>query len=566
MRLYNTLSRAVEEVVPVEPGRVKMYACGPTVYRSVHLGNLRTFMLADLVRRVAEFEGLRRHPGQNITDVGHMTDESSPEAVDKMLLAMEDEGLQPLEIAEKYTKAALEDMAAVGIRLPDLMPKATEHIPEMIALTETLIEREHAYVVDSGSVYYDVASFDGYGKLSGNTLDKLKAGHRDLETDPAKRHPADFALWKAAGPGRLMKWPSPWGDGFPGWHIECSAMSMKYLGDRFDVHTGGNDLKFPHHEDEIAQSEGAVGHQVVSTWVHGGFLRLTGQKIAKSTGNVIRAPELVERGLDPLAFRWLTFQTRYRSEMDFTWEAMETADQRVKQLRRHVAGWGEASTDLGAAGEDFDARFREAVRERPRPAHCRPSRERPRPLDRRAARREARASRVMGPCPRSRSRAGGEGRLGADRGDPAARGRAGRGASGEGLRAIRRAPRRAPGDGPRGHGRRGGHQGPSSGLRTETEAAVSRRRAVLPSRRAAASSASERKVLPSSPGSSPSVCSISLTATSPSASPNREWITKSVSGCGRTPVPTGAQRCSSAQRVIVRACLDRARRIFACAR
>jgi cysteinyl-tRNA synthetase len=361
VRLYNTLTREVEEVVPVEPGRVRIYACGPTVYRYVHLGNLRTFMLADLIRRALEFEGYEVTEVQNITDVGHMTDESSPDAVDKMLLAVEDEGLQPLEIAEKYAKEALEDMTAVGIRVPDIMPKATEHIGEMIDLTSTLIEREHAYVADSGSVYFDVTSFDGYGKLSGNTLDKLKAGHRDLETDPAKRHPADFALWKTAGPGRVMKWPSPWGDGFPGWHIECSAMSMKYLGDRFDIHTGGNDLKFPHHEDEIAQSEGAVGHQVVSTWVHGGFLRLTGQKIAKSTGNVIRVPELVERGLDPLAFRWLTFQTRYRSEMDFTWEVMETADQRVKQLRRHVAEWGEPSHELGPAAKDLAARFQEAI-------------------------------------------------------------------------------------------------------------------------------------------------------------------------------------------------------------
>jgi cysteinyl-tRNA synthetase len=158
-----------------------------------------------------------------------------------------------------------------------------------------------------------------------------------------------------------MKWPSPWGDGFPGWHVECSAMSMKYLGDRFDVHTGGTDLRFPHHEDEIAQSEGAVGHQVVSTWVHGGFLQLTGQKIAKSTGNVIRAPELIERGLDPLAFRWLTFQTRYRSQMDFTWEAMATADQRIRQLRRHVAEWGEPAAELGPAAKEADARFREAL-------------------------------------------------------------------------------------------------------------------------------------------------------------------------------------------------------------
>ncbi len=169
---------------------------------------------------------------------------------------------------------------AVGIRPPDVTPKATEHIPEMIAITETLVEKDHAYVVDSGSVYFDVTSFPEYGKLSGNTLDNLREGHRDLETDPRKRHAADFALWKSAGPGRLMKWPSPWGEGFPGWHVECSAMSMKYLGDRFDIHAGGNDLRFPHHEDEIAQSEGAVGHEVVSIWVHGGHLRLSGQKIA----------------------------------------------------------------------------------------------------------------------------------------------------------------------------------------------------------------------------------------------------------------------------------------------
>jgi cysteinyl-tRNA synthetase len=318
-------------------------------------------MLADLIRRALEFEGYAVTQVMNITDVGHMTDESSPEAVDKMLLAMEDEGLEPLEIADKYTRAALEDADAVGIRRPDLLPKATEHVPEMIDLTQRLVERGHAYVVDSGSVYFDVTSFPGYGKLSGNTLDNLKAGHRDLETDPRKRHDADFALWKSAGPGRLMKWPSPWGEGFPGWHIECSAMSMKYLGDRFDIHTGGTDLRFPHHEDEIAQSEGAVGHQVISIWAHGGHLRLAGQKIAKSTGNVVRVPELVERGLDPLAFRWLTFQTRYRSEMDFTWEAMEDADRRVRQLRRRMAGWAPPAMGLGDSGKGFDARLREAL-------------------------------------------------------------------------------------------------------------------------------------------------------------------------------------------------------------
>ena len=361
MRLYNTLTREIDEVRPVEPGHVKMYTCGPTVYRYMHLGNLRSAMLADLVRRALEFEGSTVTQVMNITDVGHMTDESSPEAVDKMLLAMEDEGLEPLEIAEKYTRAALEDADAVGIRRPDLLPKATEHIPEMIELTERLIDRGHAYVVDSGSVYYDVTSFPGYGKLSGNTLDQLRAGHRqEVAVDPAKRHPEDFALWKHAGPNRQLKWPSPWGDGFPGWHIECSAMSMKHLGERFDIHTGGNDNKFPHHEDEIAQSEGAVGHQVVSVWVHGGFLQMGGQKMAKSAKNIKRVTDLAVEGVDPLAYRLLCFGTRYRSEMEFSWEALEGANRRLVELRRRMAAWAPAAGRSHAAAE-LDARFRDAI-------------------------------------------------------------------------------------------------------------------------------------------------------------------------------------------------------------
>jgi cysteinyl-tRNA synthetase len=318
-------------------------------------------MLADLVRRALEFEGLKVTQIMNITDVGHMVDDSSDAAVDKMLLAVEDEGMTPGEIADKYSEAVFSDAAALGIRPADAYPKATDHIAEMIELTQVLIDRGHAYVADSGSVYFDVQSFADYGALSGNTVDQLRSGHRELEVDASKRHPADFALWKYAGAGRVMKWPSPWGDGFPGWHIECSAMSMKYLGERFDIHTGGTDLRFPHHEDEVAQSDGAVGHRVVSVWVHGGHLRLSGHKIAKSTGNVIRVEELLARGLDPLAFRWLTFQTRYRSEMDFTWEAMETADTRVKQLRRRMAGWAPATDPTSDAARAFDARFRGAV-------------------------------------------------------------------------------------------------------------------------------------------------------------------------------------------------------------
>ena len=361
MRIFNTLTRRVEEITPLDDRRISMYTCGPTVYRYAHLGNLRTFLLADLLRRALTFEGYEVTQIMNITDVGHMTDESSEEAVDKMQLAAEDEGLQPLEIAEKYAKAVFEDAAAIGVLPASRYPKATEHIPEMIDLTRRLIDEGHAYPVEGGSVYYDVSSFPEYGKLSGNTLDKLRPGHRDLETDPRKRAPADFALWKGAAPGRLMKWDSPWGEGFPGWHVECSAMSMKYLGDRFDIHTGGNDLIFPHHEDEIAQSEGATGHRVVSTWVHGGHLRLSGQKIAKSTGNVVRVPELVERGLDPLAFRLLTFGTRYRSEMDFSWEAVEDANRRLRQLRNRMAEWAPAASSLGEGGRAFDRRFREAL-------------------------------------------------------------------------------------------------------------------------------------------------------------------------------------------------------------
>lgn len=363
MQLYNTLTNTVEEVDPAADV-IEMYSCGPTVYRFAHLGNLRTFLMADIIRRGLEFEGREVLQVMNITDVGHMVDESSAEAIDKMQLAAGDEGRSPAEIAATYTAAFLADADAIGIQRAHIYPKATDHIPEMLELTERLLAKGHAYVAETGTVYYDVASFEGYGKLSGNTLSALVPGHRDLETAPGKRHHADFALWKRAGDGRVQVWDSPWGPGFPGWHVECSAMSMKYLGDRFEVHTGGNDLKFPHHEDEIAQSEGAVGHEVVRLWAHGGHLRLAGQKIAKSSGNVVRVPELAEHGHDPLAFRYLTFQTRYRSEMDFSWEAMAAADLKVKQFRRRVAEWagaGEEDVSMGQSASDADARFRRAV-------------------------------------------------------------------------------------------------------------------------------------------------------------------------------------------------------------
>ncbi|HEY7400368.1 MAG TPA: cysteine--tRNA ligase, partial [Actinomycetota bacterium] len=295
-----------------------------------------------------------------ITDVGHMTDDVSDTGRDKMELAESDEGLSAEEIAKKYTDAFLEDSDLVGIERADLYPHATEHIAEMIAIIETLVEKGHAYEVD-GTVYYDVTTFPGYGRLSGNTLDRLRAGHRqEVAVDPAKRHPEDFALWKKAGEHRALKWPSPWGDGFPGWHIECSAMSMKHLGERFDVHTGGNDNKFPHHEDEIAQSEGAVGHPVVSIWVHGGFLQMAGQKMAKSAKNIYRVTDLAEQGIDPLAYRLLCFGTQYRSEMNFSWEALQGEHRRLVDLRRRMASW-DGPAALSDDAKAFDARFREAI-------------------------------------------------------------------------------------------------------------------------------------------------------------------------------------------------------------
>jgi cysteinyl-tRNA synthetase len=361
VRLFDSLTRELIEVTPADGETVKIYSCGPTVYRYIHIGNMRSFMLGDLIRRALRFEGREVRWIMNITDVGHMTDDVSDTGRDKMELAEADEGLSAAHIAEKYTTAFLEDSDLVGIERADLYPRATEHIDEMLRIIERLIDAGHAYEVD-GTVYYDVTTFPGYGKLSGNTLDQLRAGHRqEVAVDPAKRHPEDFALWKKAGPNRALRWPSPWGDGFPGWHIECSAMSMKHFGERFDVHTGGNDNKFPHHEDEIAQSEGAVGHPVVSVWVHGGFLQMSGQKMAKSARNIYRVTDLAEQGIDPLAYRLLCFGTQYRSEMDFSWEALEGQDRRLADLRRRMAEWGAPAGSLSPAAEAFDARFRNAV-------------------------------------------------------------------------------------------------------------------------------------------------------------------------------------------------------------
>jgi cysteinyl-tRNA synthetase len=338
LNLHNTLTRRTEPLVPLEPGRVTVYTCGSTVYKYAHIGNLRTYLFGDLLHRTLEYLGYEVRYVKNITDVGHMRDDQldAIDGEDKVERAAETEGKTPAEIADFYTAAWLEDEALLNILPVDVMPKATDHIGEMISLTERLVDNGLAYEVD-GTIYFDVSEFPGYGQLSGQKVEETHAGHR-VEVESDKRDPADFALWKRAGERRLMKWPSPWGDGFPGWHIECSAMSLKHLGERFDVHTGGIDLKFPHHEDEIAQSEGALGHPVVSIWMHGEFLTMDDAKMAKSAGNIIRVAELPESGYEPLAFRYLALTAHYRSKLDFTDDAMHAATSGLARLRRAAAG------------------------------------------------------------------------------------------------------------------------------------------------------------------------------------------------------------------------------------
>jgi cysteinyl-tRNA synthetase len=347
MRLYDTRTRQVEDIVPIKRGQLLIYACGPTVYRYAHVGNYRTFLLSDLIRRVADV----RHRWQvtvvqNITDVGHLADDADidPTGEDKVLAAARAEGKTSYDIARFYEDAFFADLAALNIHPADEHPRATESIDLIIDLIARLIDHGSAYVGTDGTVYFDAQSFPSYGAISGNRLDDLRPGHReDAEKLTAgKRFHADWALWKSAAAGREMVWESPWGPGFPGWHIECSAMSLRFLGERFDIHSGGIDLRFPHHEDERAQSEAAVGHEVVNHWVHGEHLLNEGRKMAKSTGNVVLVSDVAARGHDPLALRLFFLGGRYRQQMNLTETALAAADKRLARWRVKVAEWAES--------------------------------------------------------------------------------------------------------------------------------------------------------------------------------------------------------------------------------
>jgi cysteinyl-tRNA synthetase len=339
LRLYNTMARQVVPVEPLQPDVVKMYSCGPTVYRDAHIGNLRSYLMADWIRRALEVQGVTVKHVKNITDVGHMRQEVLEQGEDKIIAAAIAAGKTPGEIALFYTDRFLSDEQKLNITPADHFPRATEHISEMIVIVERLVDQGYAYEVQ-GNVYFDVAKFSGYGALSGNVQPAKLLDAVRVEADPLKRSHRDFTLWKRAEPGRDLKWPSPWGDGFPGWHIECSAMSIKHLGERFDIHTGGIDNIFPHHEGEIAQSEAFTGRRVVNLWVHGHHLLADGVKMAKSTGNSFILADIEARGIDPLAFRYLCLTTRFNSRLNFTFSSLKAAQEALLRLRNRVWAWG----------------------------------------------------------------------------------------------------------------------------------------------------------------------------------------------------------------------------------
>lgn len=376
LRLYNSLTRRLEDFAPLNPSRVTFYKCGMTVYGHSHLGHAKSTINFDTMVRWLRVSGYDVAYIQNITDVGHLLDDDQgDEGEDRVIREARRRGLHPMAVAETFTRSWLDDMDALNMLRPDIMPRATGHITEQIELAETLLSKGHAYVAD-GSVYFDVSSFPNYGRLSGRTTEEMEAGTR-VEVRSEKRHPADFALWKRADPSHLMRWNSPWGPGFPGWHLECSAMSMKYLGETLDIHGGGLDNMFPHHECEIAQSESATGKPFVRYWLHNNMCTVNGQKMSKSLGNGILIKEvlrdghaLLERTFEPFVVRQFILTSHYRQTLDFSNEALSAARSGAYRLRDAFGALHEAasraadaprSDAVRAALADIEQRFAEAM-------------------------------------------------------------------------------------------------------------------------------------------------------------------------------------------------------------
>ena len=373
-QLYNSLTRRKEEFQPLEEGRVGIYVCGPTVYGHAHLGHAKSYVSFDVLVRYLRYLGYNVTYVQNITDVGHLTDDAD-QGEDKIAKAAARERVHPMALAELYTRSFFEDMDRLCCVRPDISPRASGHVIEQIELVRTLVEKGYAYEVN-GSVYFDVARFKGYGKLSGRNIEEMIAGAR-IEPSPDKRNPVDFALWKRAEPNHIMQWPSPWGMGYPGWHLECSVMAMKYLGRTIDIHGGGLENQFPHHECEIAQSEAANDAPFVRFWLHNNMVTVDGQKMGKSLNNFITLKqafagnhERLTKAYEPLAIRQLILQSHYRSPLDFSDAALHAADsgyqkiaEAVTGLRRQLKAAPDGSMDTGVASQldALKAKFEEAM-------------------------------------------------------------------------------------------------------------------------------------------------------------------------------------------------------------
>ena len=336
---YNTLTKSKDKFEPINKEEVRMYSCGPTVYKDASIGNMRTYIMNDLIRRVLKYNGYKIKHAMNITDVGHLVSDAD-EGEDKMLKSAREMQKSPYEIAKYYTKLFMDDLEKLNVKTPEVVCKATDHIEDMIKYVQKLLENGYAYET-STAIYFDVSKLDEYGILSGIKLEDQKAGAR-VDVDTEKRNPYDFALWIKAKPNHIMKWESPWGLSYPGWHIECSAMGQKYLGEQFDIHTGGIDLIPTHHENEIAQSKGACGKIPAKYWIHGEYLLINGGKMSKSLNNVYLLKDITQKGYDPLTYRLFTYSSSYRTKLNFTWEGIEASQKALEKLRagyqKHLEG------------------------------------------------------------------------------------------------------------------------------------------------------------------------------------------------------------------------------------
>ena len=339
LKFYNTLSKTKEVFKPIKKEEVRIYSCGPTVYKNATIGNMRTNIFQDVLRRVLRYNGYTLKHAMNITDVGHLVSDGD-EGEDKMLKSAREEKKTPMQIAEHYTQLFFEDLKDLHIETPEIVCKATEHIKEMLAYVQKLMENGYAYET-STAIYFDVSKLDKYPILSNLEVENQKAGAR-VEVDKEKKNPCDFALWIKAPENHLMKWDSPWGPSYPGWHIECSAMGQKYLGEQFDIHTGGIDLIPTHHENEIAQSKGACGRIPSNYWLHGEYLLINGGKMSKSLGNVYLLKDIKDRGYDPIVYKLFSYSCHYRNKLNFTWEGIEATAKSLERLRSsyqaHIQG------------------------------------------------------------------------------------------------------------------------------------------------------------------------------------------------------------------------------------